>query len=60
MTALHITCQNKNKKIVEFLITYNSIINEQDSSLNTPLHIACQNGSYDIVEFLLNNNKKIK
>jgi ankyrin repeat protein len=58
-TPLYIACQNKNKEIVDLLLSCENLdITIGDKDKNTPLHIVCQNGDLGIAQKLLSYNKE--
>ena len=59
-TPIHIACNQKNKKIIELLISYGANINYQNNIGNTPLIEACyRKNNLSVINYLIKNNAKI-
>ena len=58
-TLLHIATQNKNYKIIKYLIEKGANILSKDNNNDTSLHIAVRNSDYNIVKLFMEFNSKI-
>ena len=53
-TALHLSCEEGNYKIIELLIKNKCDLNKGNKANKTPLHISVIKGYYDITKMLIN------
>ena len=58
-SALHNSCEEGNKKIVEILLKEKSDINIKTKENKTPLHLSIIKGNFDICKILIENNAEI-
>ena len=58
-TALHYSCEQGNKKIVELLLKGKSDVNIKTKENKTPLHLSTIKGNFDICKTLIENKAEI-